>query len=46
LPNQVPEQVAVTAEHRLPVRKLVATSIGNAIEWYDRTLLLRTSDLA
>ncbi|GAA0606535.1 MFS transporter [Kutzneria viridogrisea] len=25
-------------EHRLPVRKLVAASIGNAIEWYDWTI--------
>ncbi|GAA1282553.1 MFS transporter [Saccharothrix xinjiangensis] len=25
----------VGAQHRLPVRKLVAASIGNAIEWYD-----------
>jgi hypothetical protein len=24
--------------HRLPVRKLVAASIGNAIEWYDWTI--------
>ena len=29
---------AVHAEHRLPVRTLVAASIGNAIEWYDWTV--------
>ncbi|MBY8852649.1 MFS transporter, partial [Saccharothrix sp. MB29] len=29
---------AVDTEHRLPVRKLVAASIGNAIEWYDWTI--------
>ncbi len=27
-----------TAEHRLPVRTLVAASVGNAIEWYDWTV--------
>jgi MHS family alpha-ketoglutarate permease-like MFS transporter len=27
-----------TARHRLPVRTLVAASIGNAIEWYDWTI--------
>jgi MHS family alpha-ketoglutarate permease-like MFS transporter len=27
-----------TAPHRLPVRTLVAASIGNAIEWYDWTV--------
>ncbi|MCA1188206.1 MFS transporter [Saccharopolyspora sp. 6T] len=30
--SEVPER------HRLPVRKLVAASIGNAIEWYDWTI--------
>ncbi|MBM7810962.1 MFS transporter [Saccharothrix algeriensis] len=31
--------IAVGAQgHRLPVRKLVAASIGNAIEWYDWTI--------
>ena len=25
-------------QHRLPIRKLVAASIGNAIEWYDWTI--------
>jgi MHS family alpha-ketoglutarate permease-like MFS transporter len=30
--------VTNTTEHRLPVRKLVAASIGNAIEWYDWTV--------
>ncbi|MFB9595719.1 MFS transporter [Saccharothrix longispora] len=29
---------AVDTKHRLPVRKLVAASIGNAIEWYDWTI--------
>ncbi|MBB5957742.1 MHS family alpha-ketoglutarate permease-like MFS transporter [Saccharothrix tamanrassetensis] len=29
---------AVEVKHRLPVRKLVAASIGNAIEWYDWTI--------
>ncbi|WP_367131359.1 MFS transporter [Saccharothrix sp. HUAS TT1] len=29
---------AVHRQHRLPVRKLVAASIGNAIEWYDWTI--------
>nr|WP_042194341.1 MFS transporter [Kibdelosporangium sp. MJ126-NF4]CEL21257.1 L-Proline/Glycine betaine transporter ProP [Kibdelosporangium sp. MJ126-NF4]CTQ96175.1 L-Proline/Glycine betaine transporter ProP [Kibdelosporangium sp. MJ126-NF4] len=32
------EQVAGPVAHRLPVRKLVAASIGNAIEWYDWTV--------
>ena len=26
------------APHRLPIRTLVAASIGNAIEWYDWTV--------
>lgn len=30
--------VEVAQRHRLPVRKLVAASIGNAIEWYDWTI--------
>ncbi|GAB3212906.1 MFS transporter [Marinactinospora thermotolerans] len=31
--------VAASApEHRLPVRRLVAASVGNAIEWYDWTI--------
>ncbi|RZS31402.1 MHS family alpha-ketoglutarate permease-like MFS transporter [Herbihabitans rhizosphaerae] len=34
--DQVIEGTA--ARHRLPVRKLVAASIGNAIEWYDWTV--------
>lgn len=29
---------AATERHRLPVRTLVAASIGNAIEWYDWTI--------
>jgi MFS transporter, MHS family, alpha-ketoglutarate permease len=32
------EQVAEPVKHRLPIRKLVAASIGNAIEWYDWTV--------
>ncbi|MFD1047444.1 MFS transporter, partial [Kibdelosporangium lantanae] len=32
------EQVVEPGVHRLPVRKLVAASIGNAIEWYDWTV--------
>ncbi|MFD1147360.1 MFS transporter [Saccharothrix hoggarensis] len=28
----------IGTQHRLPVRKLVAASIGNAIEWYDWTI--------
>jgi MFS transporter, MHS family, alpha-ketoglutarate permease len=32
------EQVTEPAVHRLPIRKLVAASIGNAIEWYDWTV--------
>src|ERR1700754_3420689 len=33
------EQTATEpVKHRLPVRKLVAASIGNAIEWYDWTI--------
>jgi MHS family alpha-ketoglutarate permease-like MFS transporter len=32
------EQVAEPVQHRLPIRKLVAASIGNAIEWYDWTV--------
>ncbi|GAA4983353.1 hypothetical protein GCM10025792_32880 [Pseudonocardia tropica] len=27
-----------TERHRLPVRTLVAASIGNAVEWYDWTI--------
>jgi MHS family alpha-ketoglutarate permease-like MFS transporter len=38
MPDQGPEQVAAATTHRLPVRKLVAASIGNAIEWYDWTV--------
>ncbi|GAA2776418.1 MFS transporter [Saccharopolyspora taberi] len=35
----MPESATTTtAVHRLPVRKLVAASIGNAIEWYDWTV--------
>lgn len=30
--------VAPPSEERLPVRKLVAASIGNAVEWYDWTI--------
>lgn len=29
---------ATTERHRLPVRTLVAASIGNAVEWYDWTI--------
>ncbi|MEV1295085.1 MFS transporter [Pseudonocardia sp. NPDC049635] len=29
---------AATERHRLPVRTLVAASIGNAVEWYDWTI--------
>ncbi|BBG01795.1 MULTISPECIES: MFS transporter [Pseudonocardia] len=29
---------AATQRHRLPVRTLVAASIGNAVEWYDWTI--------
>ncbi len=29
--------------HRLPMRKLIAASIGNAIEWYDWTIYARFS---
>lgn len=29
---------ASTESHRLPVRVLVAASIGNAIEWFDWTV--------
>jgi MHS family alpha-ketoglutarate permease-like MFS transporter len=32
------EQVATPVQHRLPIRKLLAASIGNAIEWYDWTV--------
>ncbi|RLK62030.1 MFS transporter [Actinokineospora cianjurensis] len=28
----------ITEKHRLPVRKLVAASVGNAVEWYDWTV--------
>ncbi|TCO50783.1 MFS transporter [Actinocrispum wychmicini] len=34
----MPEQVVESGVHRLPVRRLVAASIGNAIEWYDWTV--------
>ncbi|QUH01018.1 MFS transporter [Saccharopolyspora erythraea] len=35
----MPEYATAQAErHRLPMRKLVAASIGNAIEWYDWTV--------
>ncbi|MEV8439360.1 MFS transporter [Actinosynnema sp. NPDC051121] len=30
--------VETEPQHRLPIRKLVAASIGNAIEWYDWTI--------
>lgn len=33
--NTVPHKD--TVPHKLPVRTLVAASIGNAIEWYDWT---------
>jgi MHS family alpha-ketoglutarate permease-like MFS transporter len=29
-----------TTVHRLPIRKLIAASIGNAIEWYDWTVYI------
>lgn len=32
------ERTAAAAAHRLPVRTLVAASVGNAIEWYDWTI--------
>lgn len=32
------EQAVVPGVHRLPIRRLVAASIGNAIEWYDWTV--------
>ncbi|MFI9813576.1 MFS transporter [Saccharothrix variisporea] len=32
------EATAVRQGHRLPIRKLVAASIGNATEWYDWTV--------
>ncbi|SDE55396.1 MFS transporter [Pseudonocardia oroxyli] len=32
------QDTEVTTRHRLPVRTLVAASIGNAIEWYDWTI--------
>jgi MFS transporter, MHS family, alpha-ketoglutarate permease len=32
------EHTDVATRHRLPVRTLVAASIGNAIEWYDWTI--------
>ncbi len=35
--NQV-ASAATPADEKLPVRKLVAASIGNAIEWYDWTI--------
>ncbi|NUT53768.1 MAG: MFS transporter [Saccharothrix sp.] len=31
-------ETGTETQHRLPVRKLVAASIGNAIEWYDWTI--------
>ncbi|WP_216216169.1 MFS transporter [Amycolatopsis aidingensis] len=34
----VEAQVRPAARHRLPVRKLVAASIGNALEWFDWTI--------
>jgi MFS transporter, MHS family, alpha-ketoglutarate permease len=38
-PTSTPSSAAPPAErHRLPVRTLVAASIGNAIEWYDWTI--------
>jgi MHS family alpha-ketoglutarate permease-like MFS transporter len=33
-----PGEPGVSTPHRLPVRTLVAASIGNAIEWYDWTI--------
>src|SRR5687767_2707540 len=35
--SEQPTATTVT-EHRMPVRTLVAASIGNAIEWYDWTI--------
>jgi len=32
------QTIVPAAKHRLPIRKLVAASIGNAIEWYDWTI--------
>lgn len=32
------QQATTSTRHRLPVRTLVAASIGNAIEWYDWTI--------
>ncbi|GAB3492634.1 MFS transporter [Amycolatopsis cihanbeyliensis] len=34
----VESEVRRAARHRLPVRKLVAASIGNALEWFDWTI--------
>ena len=36
--TSVGSATGATARHRLPVRTLVAASIGNAIEWYDWTI--------
>ena len=33
-----PPTTGATERHRLPVRTLVAASIGNAVEWYDWTI--------
>ena len=31
-------RVAPRAPHKLPIRTLVAASVGNAVEWYDWTV--------
>jgi MHS family alpha-ketoglutarate permease-like MFS transporter len=36
--DRSPTSAAVGTPHKLPVRTLVAASIGNAIEWYDWTI--------
>ena len=41
--EQPPSTVDTATPHRMPVRTLVAASIGNAIEWYDWTIYVTFS---
>ena len=34
----VPPLLRAEAPHKLPIRTLVAASVGNAVEWYDWTV--------
>jgi hypothetical protein len=38
LTTGVPPLLRAEAPHKLPIRTLVAASVGNAVEWYDWTV--------